>query len=155
MITNENSNVAAEKSSSFGVTVIRWVIFGLILLVIATFGLRAISKAYYTRHIVIHVTDKSIRGNGSSGKYMVYGRTIDGLTKVYEVTDSMLARRYDSDERYASIEVGKTYEFIVGGNRIGFLGWYPNIYNIYDVMVPDEDVWNAPRLKPLDNETEK
>jgi hypothetical protein len=130
------------------ISIIRWIIFGLIIFFLAIFCIRAVSKAFYTRHIVIHVTDKGLKGSGSAEKYMVYGKTIDGLTKVYEITDSMLARRYDSDERYASIEVGETYEFIVGGNRIGFLGWYPNIYSIFDVDVPNEEVWINPPHNP-------
>ena len=36
---------------------------------------------------------------------------------------------------YGEIEIGKTYEFIVGGNRVPFMSWYPDIYSAVEVKV--------------------
>ncbi len=147
-----------EKTTSISVLVLRWSVLVIFVLCLLTVGIRAFSKAFYTRHIVIHVTDKGVKISGGNEKYIIYGKTIDGLTKVYEITDSILARRYDSDERYGDIKVGGTYEFIVGGNRIGLLGWYPNIYSIFPVSVPDVSVWDIPphdvRLRIIEELTE-
>ncbi len=157
--TNETGGTKNMKQNKILLLILRWVVCLSIALILIAICARSISKAFYTRHIVIHVTDKGVKRSGGEDKYMVYGKTIDGLTKVYEITDSMLAQRYDSDDRYANIQVGSTYEFIVGGNRIPILGWYPNIYSIFDVDVPDDSVWEIPphdyRLKPaIIDETE-
>lgn len=120
-----------EVSKSRFVLALRWIIFIAFLIIFGANIIRVVSKAYYTRHIVIEVTDKAVKND----KYMVYGRTVteDHLPKSYEVTDSVLARRYDSSDIYGEIEVGKTYEMIVGGNRIPFMSWYPNIYEVIEV----------------------
>ena len=126
------NNKKGETVSVFWLT-IRWIIFFcFVLFFIAMIG-RSLSKAYYTRHIVIEVTDKAVKDD----KYMIYGKTItkDRLPKSYEITDSFLAKRFDSSDLYGDIEIGKAYEMIVGGNRVPFMGWYPNIYEVLPVMV--------------------
>lgn len=132
--TNETQE--APKKSSKGILALRWAIFIIFVLIFASIIGRNISKAFYTRHIVIEVTDKAVKND----KYMVYGRTItdDHLPKSYEITDSMLARRYDSSDLYAEIEKGKIYEMIVGGNRVPFMSWYPNIYEVKEIKLIDD-----------------
>ena len=127
-------NIEEKKSgSSKTILAVRWVISISIAVIILFFVGRTFSKAFYTRHIVIEVTDKAVKNN----KYMVYGKTVDPehLAKSYEITDSALARRYDSSDMYGEIEIGKTYEFIVGGNRVPFMSWYPDIYSAVEVKV--------------------
>lgn len=122
-----------DKTESVFLLTIRWIIFICFLLFsISTIG-RVLSKAYYTRHIVIEVTDKAVKDN----KYMIYGKTItkDRLPKSYEITDSFLAKRFNLSDLYGDIEIGKTYEMIVGGNRVPFMNWYPNIYEVLPIMV--------------------
>ena len=72
---------------------------------------------------------------------MVYGKTVDPehLVKSYEITDTPLIGRFNSSDLYAEIEVGKTYEFIVGGNRVPFMSWYPDIYSATEIQVLDEE----------------
>ena len=125
--------VKATKKESKGLLVLRWVIFTVAVFILSAMIFRTFSKAFYTRHIVIEVTDKAVKND----KYMVYGKTVDPehLPKSYEVTNSALANRYDSADLYGQIEVGKTYEFIVGGNRVGFMSWFPNIYSVMEVQV--------------------
>ena len=133
----ESNNETEVKKSNKTTLALRWIISILILLVILSFGIRNISKAFYTRHIAIEVTDKAVKNN----KYMVYGRTVDPehLPKSYEITDSAIKGRFDSSDMYAEIEVGKTYEFIVGGNRIPFMSWYPDIYSATEIKVLDRE----------------
>ena len=129
-----------EKQTSNGsqlILAIRWIIFFSFLIIAGSMIAREVSKAYFTRHIVIEVTDKAVKNN----KYMVYGRTVteDHLPKSYEITDSILAHRYNSSDLYAEIEVGKTYEMIVGGNRVPVASWYPDIYSVVEVQVLGEE----------------
>ena len=143
------SNTDTNKPKhSTKILILRWVISLSILFVMVAMIGRSFSKAFFTRHIVIHVTDKAVKND----KYMVYGRTIDPehLPKSYEITDSFLANKFNSSDTYAEIEVGKTYEFIVGGNRVPFMSWYPDIYTVVEVQViPDENP-----IKPLSTDTE-
>lgn len=122
-----------KTSNSQVMLAIRWVASITLAVILLFFVGRTFSKAFYTRHIVIEVTDKAVKNN----KYMVYGKTVDleHLTKSYEITDSALAGRYDSSDMYGEIEIGKTYEFIVGGNRVPFMSWYPDIYSAVEVKV--------------------
>lgn len=122
-----------KTSNSQVILTIRWIASITIAVIVLFFVGRTFSKAFYTRHIVIEVTDKAVKNN----KYMVYGKTVDleHLAKSYEITDSALAGRYDSSDMYGEIETGKTYEFIVGGNRVPFMNWYPDIYSAVEVKV--------------------
>lgn len=134
-----------KKKSDIGIILaLRWFIFIAFIVFMASVIGRTVSKAFFTRHIVIEVTDKGVKDN----KYMVYGRTVtdDHLPKSYEISDSVLANRYDSSDLYGAIEVGKTYEMIVGGNRVPFISWYPDIYEVVPVQVGES--------KPLTEETE-
>lgn len=122
-----------KTSNSQVILTIRWIASITLAVIVLFFVGRTFSKAFYTRHIVIEVTDKAVKNN----KYMVYGKTVDleHLAKSYEITDSALAGRYDSSDMYGEIETGKTYEFIVGGNRVPFMNWYPDIYSAVEVKV--------------------
>ena len=84
------------------------------------------------RHVEATVTDKGIKRINESDVYLVYTKTDEGV-EVFQITDSLLAGRFNSADVYASIEVGKTYDFGVRGERNEFLSWYPNIYE-WDVV---------------------
>jgi hypothetical protein len=64
---------------------------------------------------------------------LVYTKDTNDKIYVYEITDAWLAGRFNSSNVYAGIEVGKTYNFTVGGSRKEFLSWYPNIYE-YEIV---------------------
>ncbi len=132
-----SENKKEGRASSTFLLTIRWIIFICFLLLFVTMIGRSLSKVYYTRHIVIEVTDKAVKDD----KYMIYGKTItkDRLPKSYEITDSFLAERFDSSDLYGEIEIGKTYEMIVGGNRVPFMSWYPNIYEVLPIMVLEDE----------------
>ena len=133
---SENKDTIKEKrNTNKFILAIRWFISLFILLVIVSYGVRTISKAFYTRHIAIEVTDKAVKNN----KYMVYGKTVDPehSPESYEITDSALAKRFNSSDLYGEIEIGKTYVFIVGGNRVPFMSWYPDIFSATEIQVLD------------------
>ena len=84
------------------------------------------------RHVEATVTDKGIKRISKSDVYLVYTKTDEGV-EVFQITDSILAGRFNSADVYASIEVGKTYDFGVRGERNELLSWYPNIYEWEEV----------------------
>lgn len=105
-------------------------IFSIIIIIVLAFVLcgRSVDKAYNRYEVTATVTDKAIKNGKDSGKYLVYATTTEDEIVVMEITDSLLAARWDSSDVYAGIEVGITYEFTVGGKRVPFMSWYPNIY---------------------------
>lgn len=80
------------------------------------------------------VTDKGIKRSGDDDKYLVYTKDENGESQVFEITDSLLAGRFNSSDVYAEIEIGKTYKFTVGGSRNTFMSWYPNIYSFEEIV---------------------
>lgn len=84
------------------------------------------------RHVEATVTDKGIKRISESDVYLVYTKTDEGV-EVFQITDSIIAGRFNSADVYASIEVGKTYDFGVRGERNELLSWYPNIYEWEEV----------------------
>lgn len=92
-----------------------------------------IDQAYIRYDITATVTDKDIKNYESGSKYLVYTEDKHGNTKVFEVTDNLLAFRFNSSDVYAGIKVGKTYKFTVAGHRREFFSWYPNIYDYKEI----------------------
>ena len=82
--------------------------------------------------ITATVTEKGIKrisgDKGGRDVYLVYTQTDAGEINVFQVTDSLLAGRFDSSDVYAGIMTGKKYEFAYRGSRNRLLSWYPNIY---------------------------
>lgn len=72
------------------------------------------------------VTDKAVKQSKEDSKYLVFTKVNDEV-EVFEITDSIIQGRYNSSDMYAVIEVGKTYDFKVVGERIPFFSMYPNI----------------------------
>ena len=103
----------------YGIVVI--IIIGLIIAnVVIRNGDKRIMSGYT-------VTDKQIKTEDKHGKYLVYTKDENNNVLVMEVTDTVWRWRFNSSDEYASIEIGKTYNFIVCGQRIPFLSMYPNI----------------------------
>lgn len=80
---------------------------------------RPIDKVSNLREETIVVTDKMVKDD----VYLIYSEDT-----TYEITDSWLYPRFNSSDLYGKIQVGESYNIIVGGSRIPFLSWYPNIY---------------------------
>lgn len=98
---------------------------------------RPINKVSNRREVTMTVTDKNVKNNGESGKYLVYCKDDKDNIAVLEITDALFAGRFGSSDVYAGIEVGKTYKFDVGGSRNRLLSWYPNIYKYSEVVKED------------------
>ncbi|MBW7977988.1 DUF1523 family protein [Bacillus velezensis] len=78
----------------------------------------------------IKVTDKETKTSGDSSKYLIFGDDEKGTAKVFENTDAIFARKFNSSDLYAEIEVGKTYEFKTIGFRNPFMSSYENIMTV-------------------------
>lgn len=95
---------------------------------------REFDEAYIRYDIIATVTDKDIKNYKSDSKYLIYTEGKHGNVEVFEITDNLLAFRFDSSDVYAGIKVGKTYKFTVGGKRNEFFSWYPNIYDYKEIV---------------------
>lgn len=105
---------------------------------IAIFTLGLMPRLVFHNQYVMTVTDKDVKhyksGNDYEDKYLIFTKNNEtGDVRVFENTDSLIPLKFNSSDIYASIEIGKTYEFDVRGLRIPFLSEYQNIYNIQDI----------------------
>ena len=75
------------------------------------------------------VTDKAVKNYDDNGLYLIYTKDSDGTILVMEIKDNIFVGQFNSSDIYAKIETGKTYTFDVGGSRVPFFSWYPNIYS--------------------------
>lgn len=94
------------------------------------------TNAWVRRDVTVTVDSKWVKDSpmGNMGqKYLVSGIDESGNEQVYEITDNLLAMRFDSSDVYAKIKEGKTYNFVVGGFRVPILSWYPNIYDVTEI----------------------
>ena len=104
-----------------------WII-GMIVFVSA----RPINKITNIRTITGTVTEKTTKRTGKTDKYIVFIDDGSGQAITLEVTDALLRLRFNSSDVWGNIEVGKTYDFEVGGSRIEIFSWYPNIYEFQE-----------------------
>ena len=74
------------------------------LVVIALCIYRPINKVVNKREVTVTVTEKAVKNGGESGKYLIYTEDEEGNIAVYEITDSLLAFRFDSSDVYAAIK---------------------------------------------------
>lgn len=79
-----------------------------------------------TAAVTAEVTEKYIKRNGGSDRYMVAAR-IGGTAEVFENTDSFLHMKFDSADVQAAIAPGGTCTFKVNGWRVPVLNWNRNI----------------------------
>ena len=99
-----------------------------ILIVVFALFARPINKVINYRDVTVIVTDKAVKRNNGDDTYLIYVEDEYENVEVFEITDSLLANRWDSSDLYASIKIGGNYKFTIAGSRIHFLSWYPNIY---------------------------
>ncbi len=94
---------------------------------------RPFNKVSNRRKVTATVTNKEVKNKSDDSKYLIYTKDENGNIAVFEITDALFAWQFDSSDIYAGIEIGKTYKFDVGGSRIKFFSWYPNIYGYEEV----------------------
>lgn len=118
------------------------IIFIAIMIIVLGISIyRPFNKASNMRDVTVTVTDKAVKNDNDESKYLIFTEDKDGNIATFEITDSMVAGRFNSSDVYAAIKVGKTYNFTVGGSRNEFMSWYPNIYEYK--LVEDEDTINT------------
>lgn len=112
-----------------------WFTIGIFIIVLLGVTYRSCSVGTgEMRYVTTSVTDKNIkRASESSDIYLIYTKTDDGTIEVFQVTDSLLAGRFNSSDVYAAIEVGHKYKFGVRGDRAPLFSWYPNIYEFEEI----------------------
>ena len=118
---------------------ILWVTVIFIIAIVIVLGVgiyRPFNKVSDMRDVTVTVTDKTVKNDGDDGKYLIFTEDKDGNIATFEITDSLIAGRFNSSDVYAAIKVGNTYTFTVGGSRNEFMSWYPNIYEYK--LVEDE-----------------
>lgn len=123
------------KYSSSSNSISGFHIAGIVVIVLLLFVscAHSVDKAYNRYEITATVTDKAVKNSSDDSKYLIYAEDVNGEVVVMEITDSILAGRWDSSNVYAAIKVGKTYTFTVGGTREEFMSWYPNIYEYKEI----------------------
>lgn len=107
-------------------------LIGIIILVVICFGSCVINETN-EREVTVTVTEKGIKNTSKSGLYLIYCKDATGNVCVYKIKDSLMQGKFNSSDIYASIEVGKTYTFLIRGTRIEFTSSYPNIVRIVNV----------------------
>lgn len=68
-------------------------------------------------------------GSQGQGSMRVYTKNCG----VFEVSDAVFKGRFDSADRYSTIEPGKMYDFTTVGFRADVFSWFPNIIRIREV----------------------
>ena len=114
-----------RRNSSSVLNVIWFIIIAIVLVICLC---EPLNKVTNQRDVVVTVTDKDIKNDSRSSKYLVFVEDENGNPATYEITDSLFLGRFDSSDVYAAIEPGEKYQFTVRGSRNEFLSWYPNIY---------------------------
>ena len=128
------------RSNRSGGTIIGVIITLIILaLIYSPYIMRAFDKADNHREVTGTVTKMEVKKAGrfryNEEKYLVYTKDENDKVQVYEITDSVIEKRYDSSDLYGEIEVGKTYRFDVAGKRNERRSWYPNIYSAEEIEI--------------------
>lgn len=126
-------NYSSESENILWVTVI----FIIAIVIVLGVGIyRPFNKVSDMRDVTVTVTDKTVKNDGDDGKYLIFTEDKDGNIATFEITDSLIAGRFNSSDVYAAIKVDNIYTFTVGGSRNEFMSWYPNIYEYK--LVEDE-----------------
>lgn len=88
----------------------------------------------------VTIMAKDIKNKSDDSKYLVWADKVkpcsycgEPKSTVYEITDSLFMGRFDSSDLYGEIEVGKTYQIRIAGQRWPLFSWYQNIYEIKEV----------------------
>ena len=101
--------------------------YGAIMLVVVIVALLlSITMASINTEVEITVEDKWIKATKDSSDYMIS----DTSGNVYVVSDSLILLSFDASDRYAAIDVGRTYGVTTIGWRVPMLSMYPNIVEI-------------------------
>lgn len=79
------------------------------------------------------VTEKVVKKDSGEDIYLIFTKLQDGEVRVFENTDSLLERKFNSSDVYAKIQSGKTYDFSTYGWRFQPLSVYENILEAREI----------------------
>ena len=134
LINNEgNGEMDKEKTGFSWVKLLYTLICILVLGGFVTVLIGSVLKAVNLRETEVFVTEKGTKRSGSTEKYLIYCVDDNGESRVFEITDSLFARRFNSSDLYAEVKEGHRYKMLIAGYRVSFFSWYPNIYNVEDM----------------------
>lgn len=121
---NTRSSYQSHRSSNIGCGLLAAGIIGLV-----GFGIYGAYEAVNpTSDVTVTVTDKVVKNDNKSSKYLVF--TDKG---VYEDSDSVVNGKWNSSDIYSELKVGQKYTLHVRGIRNHVLSWYPNILTVKPV----------------------
>lgn len=75
----------------------------------------------------VTITEKAVKKHDKEDRYLVYAKTEDGRTMVFENTDTWLEWKFKSSDVQGSLIIGEKYKVKAYGWRIGMFSMYPNI----------------------------
>ncbi len=127
-----NSNLEAVAAQVMWILAMAAGVITVVVLVVDIF-IQPINKAINMRTIEGTVIEKTAKHWLKARKYLVEVENESGERETLEVTDSLFRWRFDAAETWDGIEIGKTYEFEIGGVKLPVMPWCPNIYGYEEV----------------------
>jgi hypothetical protein len=116
----------------FRVAVALVFIAAIILTGFTFFGAAAVESSY--TGCTVTAKDRTSDGEGGSDmRIYTQGCNDSSEVRVFNVADNVFVGQYASANTYASIEIGKTYNFETRGYRIPVLSLFENIVGITEV----------------------
>jgi hypothetical protein len=115
-------------------TLVEWLIVGAIGTTIRVGGCNIATNNFLNpEKYTATATEKTVKRNGESDRYLVFTKLADGKIRVLQNTDAFFRGKFDSSDIYARLKQDQTYEFETVGYRIPFLSMYENILTAREV----------------------
>jgi len=80
----------------------------------------------------VTVTEKTVKRNGDTDKYLIFTEDANGNREVFQNTDAWLNLKVNSSDIWAEIGEGDTCTFAVNGWRFRLMSWYRNILEVQE-----------------------
>lgn len=119
-----------QKKAMFGMIVfmIVFIMLGIVI---------SIPFNFNDHEYMVIVTDKEriVKGSGDStdSKYLIFADDVNGESRVFENTDTLLRLKWNSSNIQGQLKVGHTYKITVVGYRLSFMSMYENIIKVENV----------------------
>lgn len=115
----------------------RKAMLGIIVLMIISIMLGVVISIpfkFNDHEYTVIVTDKEriVKGSGDStgSKYLVFADDVNGESRVFENTDTLLRLKWNSSNLQGQLKVGHKYKITVVGFRLSFMSMYENIIKV-------------------------
>lgn len=89
----------------------------------------------HTYTVVVTDKERIVKGNGKStdSKYLIFADDVNGGSRVFENTDTLLRLKWNSSNIQGQLKVGHTYKITVVGFRLSLMSMYENTIKIEEV----------------------